>query len=329
MPVPSRSVLVLGAQGRLGSAAVAAFLQAGWQVHAQARRGALSLPLSNTTGLTRAAAGASVVVYGVNPLYTRWDDELLPLARQGMNIAQSLGALFVLPGNVYSYGESMPALLQEDTPERPSTPKGQLRQQLESELAERAARGDLRSLVLRAGDFYGHGLGSWLDLFIVKNLAKGKLSYPGPLDVPHAWAYLPDFARALVAVAQAPAGPAHERLHFPGHTATGAELLAAISSAAQALGWPKPKERGDSLWAMRLIAPWVPMLREILTMRYLWQRPHALDGTRLRERLPQAPGMAHTLDETPLHEALKSSLRALELLPTGIVQAQKRAPSAL
>jgi len=325
----SRTVLVLGSQGRLGSAAVAAFSQSGWKVHAQARRGALSLPLSNTAGLARAAEGASVLVYGVNPLYTRWDDELLLLARQGMNIAQHLGALFVLPGNVYAFGEGMPAVLQEDTPERPSTRKGELRQQLEAELAERAARGDLRSLVLRAGDFYGHGQGNWFDLFIVKHLAKGRITYPGPLDVPHAWTYLPDFARALVALAEAADGPAHERLHFPGHTLTGAELLAAIATAAQELGWPQPQLRSDSLWAMRLMAPFVPLFKEILTQRYLWLRPHALDGSRLRERLPHVPGMGHTLHETPLHEALKRSLRALELLPPGGVQAQKRAPSAL
>jgi hypothetical protein len=56
-----------------------------------------------------------VVVHAVNPIYTRWDAELLPLFRQGLAVAEALGARFMLPGNVYNYGSGMPALLDEDT----------------------------------------------------------------------------------------------------------------------------------------------------------------------------------------------------------------------
>ena len=88
----------------------------------------------------------------------------------------------------------MPATLAADTPERPDTRKGRIRVAIEAEMRERAPRG-LRSAVLRAGDFFGGaGSGSWFDLVIAKSAAAGKLVYPGPLDVPHAWAFLPDLA---------------------------------------------------------------------------------------------------------------------------------------
>jgi nucleoside-diphosphate-sugar epimerase len=307
------TVLVLGAHGRFGGAAVQAFAAAGWRVLAQARRAPssraasvepLAIPLADTDALVRAAAGARAVVYAVNPIYTRWDTEMLPLARLGMDVAQRLGATFLLPGNVYGHGESMPARLDEQTPERPSTTKGRLRVQLEAELAERAASG-LRSVVIRAGDFYGHGQGSWIDLLIAKRLAAGRLTYPGPLDVPHAWAYLPDLARAFVSVSARDDLPPHVRLHFEGHTLTGTQLLDTIEAAARDLGIAGPLKRGRmAWWPLRIAGVAVPMLRELVRMSYLWRVPHALDGSRLRALVGPLPA-------TPPPEAMRQALLEL------------------
>ena len=241
-------ILILGANGRLGLAAAQAFTAAGWQVIAPLRHApaaglpagvrVLRTPIEQTEPLARDAAGASLVLYAVNPPYTAWAQQMLPLARCGMAIAERLGARLLLPGDVYNFGETMPARLTEDTLQRAAGRKGQLRIALEAELEQRCATGPLRATVLRAGDFYGAGAGSWFDLAIVKSLRTGKLVYPGPTDRPHAWAYLPDLADAFVALAgRAPAACGRfERFHFAGHTLTGAELLAGIERAAAALG---------------------------------------------------------------------------------------------
>jgi len=320
------TVLVLGANGRFGAAAVQAFAAAGWRVLAQARRvpttplppGAVAIDtaLADTEALARRAAGARVVVYAVNPAYNRWDAELLPLARQGMAVAERLGARFMLPGNVYNFGAGMPARLLEDTPQRPTTGKGRLRCQIEDELKARAALG-LASVVIRAGDFYGAGSGSWLDLAIVKDLGRGKLVYPGPLDVPHAWAYLPDLARAFVAVAARDDAPRFQRLHFTGHTLTGHELLAAIDVAAAELGLRPAAgfRRGGMPWGLiRAIGVVYPLWRELARMSYLWRVPHALDGAALRAAIGELPA-------TPLPVALREALLALGLGPTRTVHA--------
>ena len=320
-----QTVLVLGANGRFGQAAVQVFAAAGWRVLAQARRVPAALPaalpadaahvaaaLEDTEALAAAAAGASVVVYAINPPYTAWAAQMLPLARQGMAAAERLGALFMLPGNVYAYGEGMPAQLDESTPERPTTHKGRLRAALESELRERAAAGRLRAVVIRAGDFYGGGTGSWLDLAVMKSLAAGKLVYPGPMDVPHAWAYLPDLARAFVAVAESAAAsgdaptatPAFETLHFAGHTLTGRELLDHVESAAADLGLRPERgfRRSGMPWPLlRAAGVFVPMLREVVRMSYLWRVPHQLDGARLATRVG-------TLPATPPRQALRQAL---------------------
>ena len=120
---------------------------------------------------------------------------------------------------------------------------------------------------------------------------------------------IPDLAQAFVAVASRPAAASFETLHFAGYTLTGRELLAAIDAAAGPLGL-RPAQgfaTGTLPWGlMRAVgvvhAPW----RELARMRYLWQVPHALDGSRLKQAYQTAP-------PTPLHEALAQTLVDLGL----------------
>ncbi len=313
------SVLVLGANGRFGGAVVQAFTAAGWRVLAQVRRvpaapfpssaSAVTAPLADTAALAAAAAGARAVVHAVNPLYTRWDAEALPLARLGMDVAERLGARFMLPGNVYNFGARMPALLHPDTPQHPTTTKGRQRCAIEAEIAGRAAQDRLRGIVIRAGDFYGAGSGSWFDQVIVKDIARGRLVYPGPTGVPHAWAYLPDLAQAFVRVASRPEGRPFETLHFEGHTLTGAELLSLIGSAAEDLGLHPGRgwRRGGLPWGLiRAVGIVHPLWRELARMSYLWRVPHALDGSALQAAVGP-------LQATPAADALRQSLIDLGL----------------
>jgi nucleoside-diphosphate-sugar epimerase len=312
------TVLVLGASGRFGQAAVAGFARAGWRVLAQMRRApaqalppgasALALPLSAVDALAGQAAGARVVVHAVNPPYKRWRQEALPAARLGMDLAQRLGARFMLPGNVYNFGERMPALLRPGMPQQPSSEKGRIRCQLEAEMRERAAGGQ-RGTVIRAGDFFGSGRGSWLDLAILKSFAAGKLVYPGPLDLPHAWAYLPDLACAFVALAGRDGLPDFADLHFPGHTLTGAQLLTAVERAAASLGIVPAQgwRHGTMPWGLiRAGGVFVPGWRAIAEMSYLWRVPHALDGSALQAVIGSLPA-------TPIEDALRASLLDLGL----------------
>ena len=312
------TVLILGAAGRFGSAATAAFAQAGWRVLAQQRKAPsqplpagverIDTPLADTAGLAARARGTTAVVYAVNPIYTRWDAELLPLFQQGLAVAERLGARLMLPGNVYAYGATMPTLLSESTPARPDTRKGELRQAMEDELQRRAASG-LDSVILRAGDFFGCGSGSWLDQAIVKDIARGKLVYPGPLDRVHAWAYLPDLAHAFVAVAQATPAKGCQQLHVAGHAVTGRDFIAALEEAAASLGLRPAAgfKVGGMPWPLiGLIGLVNPMLRELWRMRWLWTTPHTLDGRALQKRVGALPA-------TPLVTALRQSLLDLGL----------------
>nr|HET7858216.1 NAD-dependent epimerase/dehydratase family protein [Caldimonas sp.] len=318
----SRTVLVLGANGRFGLAAAQAFAAAGWRVVAHVRRDPVAT-MPTSAAIVRAplvalAAGDAlaalpridVVVHAVNPIYTRWD-EALPAATTAMDVAERLGARFLLPGNVYNYGAAMPALLDESTPQRPTTEKGEIRVAIESALAARAAAGRLAATVVTAGDFFGGGSGSWLDQVVVRSLARGKLVYPGDPALVHAWAYLPDLARAFVAVAALEDAAPFARFTFAGHSVSGHAFLAAIERAAAELGvapvhgW----RHGTMPWSLvRVAGVAVPLWRELARMSYLWRVPHALDGSRLAARCPE-------LRPTPLDGAMRASLAALGFGP--------------
>ena len=161
------------------------------------------------------------------------------------------------------------------------------------------------------GDFYGSGEGSWLDLIIAKDLAKGRLVYPGPLNLPHAWAYLPDLARAFVAAAGRSPGqeaPAFQVLHFAGHTLTGAQFLDLLEAAAADIGAAPAAalnrgwKRAGMPWpAIRLLGIFVPTLKAVAEMSYLWRIPHALDSTRLVACTGPIP-------DTPPRQALAQAL---------------------
>ena len=275
----------------------------------------MTTPLADVAGVVAgvvaAATGARAVVYAINQPCALWPSQALLQARQGMDIAQRLGATFMFPGNVYNFGAHMPALLRADTPPAPTTQKGPIRVAIESEMQSRAAQG-LRSVVIRAGDFFGAGSGSWFDSVVVKSLPKRKLTYAGPLDRAHAWTYVPDLARAFVAVAnRAPQLPAFACLPFPGYTLTGAELLDAIERAAVALGLhgPQAMRRERLPWGFIRAMRWlVPSWRGIVDLAYLFEVPHALDGEALRRT-------AGDLNITPIATALRATLVELGMAP--------------
>lgn len=321
------TVLILGARGRLGLAATRAFAQAGWQVLAQVRPGAqratlpaiagvwwMPVAVDDTAALAAQAQGAQVVVHALNPAYTHkaWREEAPALMEAAIAVTRQLRATLMLPGNVYNFGEAMPPVLREDTPQAATGFKGRMRVQLEQRLQAATQAGEVRAVVLRAGDFFGSGTGSWIDQAIAKDLPRGRVTWPGPLDVATPWAYLPDLARTLVRVAQerhrlAP----FECLHFAGHHVSAQPWLHSFTAIAAEQGWLPATGAlrvGQLPWPLLRVAGLVaPTFAALAAMRYLWTTPHRLDNTRLRALIGDEP-------QTPFDQAVRHALGDLGML---------------
>lgn len=303
----TRTVLILGARGRFGQAAAEAFAAEGWRLRRLARSWSaaeggpgperIAADAFDAAALARAAEGVDAIVNALNPPYPDWAAALPRLTAAVIAAGRASGARLYVPGNVYTYGAGMPARLTEATPVAPSSRKGRLRVEME---AAYAASG-CRVLVLRGGDFIGLGRsGNWFDAQIAARVEAGRVVYPGPLDRAHAWAYLPDMARAMAALAAREADlPAQLSLGFPGYTLTGAELIAALERVTGR----SLRRRGVPWLLLRALAPVQPMMRELLEMRYLWDVPHGIDGAGLAAWLP---GFRATDLDTALAAALAS-----------------------
>ncbi|MBO6717466.1 MAG: NAD(P)H-binding protein [Rhizobiaceae bacterium] len=307
-----KTIAVLGARGRLGRTVARAFLDAGYSVRAVTRDGKLPADLDGAQpvaadaldrgALIRATEGMDIVFNGLNPLYTDWADTCMPFAENVIAACKANGALHLFPGNVYNFGSPIPAELREDTPFRPTTRKGRLRTDMER-LFERAARaGEVQTIVLRAGDFFGGGgTGSWFDQVMTSKIDKGVYTAGGPVNLVHEWAYLPDLAKAFVGLAENRSElGSFENLHFPGHAITDEQMKAA---AEKALGRPL-KTSTLPWWIIRLAGTVNAMMWEIAEMAYLRFEPHRLVSDRLA-------GIVGEIPHTPLDRAVANALTDL------------------
>src|ERR1700760_4933376 len=194
-----RTALVIGATGSLGHAAAAALLRRGWRVRAlhrdpQKAAAANSLPVHwlqgdamNPGDVLDAARGAEIIVHAANPPnYRNWRGLALPMLDNTIAAAKAHDARIVLPATLYNFGKESARLLRENSPQVPTTGKGQVRVEMELKLQMASIYG-VRSIVVRAGDFFGPGAGnSWLTRGMVRAGGRARwVLYPGPRSVGH------------------------------------------------------------------------------------------------------------------------------------------------
>jgi len=315
------TALVLGATGGIGGEVTRTLKARGWRIRALHRkRGAAGNPgdgldwmkgdAMNAGDVVAAAHGVSLVVHAVNPPgYRDWGKLVLPMLDSSIVAAKASGARILFPGTVYNFGPDAWPILREDSPQHPKTRKGAIRVEMERRLKAAAAEG-VRSLIVRAGDFFGpRGTSnSWLGAGLVKpGQTPTSVAYPGRKGVGHQWAYLPDVAETMVRLIESEDRlAAFEVFHMDGHwDPDGTAMVGAVGRACRK---PDMKATAFPWWAIILASPFVTTFRELLEMRYLWREPLRMDNRRLVAFLGQEP-------HTPLDDAVKASLIGLGCLP--------------
>jgi nucleoside-diphosphate-sugar epimerase len=267
----SKTALILGASGKIGSHARAAFERAGWQVRCYDRK---------SGDMVGAARGVDVIVNGLNPpAYHAWATLIPAITRDVIAAARASGATVIIPGNVYNIGPTG-GEWSEHTPHEPNTRKGKIREEM-----ERAYQASgVRTIVLRAGNFIDpNGNGDVMSLLFLRSIKSGKLTIPGDPQAMQAYCYVPDWAEAAVALAEKRFELAvFEDIPFAGHSFTAEELRRHLSLVlGRELEYAKLP-----WWLMSLLSPFWEVAREMLEMRYLWDTSHTLSGEKLRRLLP-------------------------------------------
>jgi nucleoside-diphosphate-sugar epimerase len=314
----SRIALVLGATGGIGGEVTRALLRRGWRVRALSRRAASPQARVNREDaggiewiqgdamsrddVSQAAQGVSWIVHAVNPpKYRNWRALALPMLENTIAAACSTGAAILFPGTIYNYGPDAFPVLTERSPQRPLTRKGAIRVEMEQRL-EHASHDGVQTLIVRAGDFFGPAAGNnWLSQGLVQpGKPVKRVLYPGPGEIGHAWAYLPDLAETMVRLIERRGELARfEVFHFRGHwLPRGVEMAEQICQVA---ALDPSRIRSFPWWAIKAAAPFVEMFRELLEVRYLWQVAVELDNSKLLAMLGKEP-------HTPLDEAVRTTL---------------------
>ncbi|KJZ21066.1 epimerase [Loktanella sp. S4079] len=267
----TKTVLILGGRGKIGSHATTAFARAGWTVRQFNR---------HADNMSHAAEGADVIVNGLNPpMYHNWKTLIPEITNQVIAAARSSGATVIVPGSIYNFG-NQPGVFDENTEQKPHTRKGKIRVAMEKSYAESG----VQVILLRAGNFIDpDGNGDFMSVGSLRNIRKGQFIHVGDPAAIQAYCYMPDWARAAVMLA--------ERRHtlgqfndipFPGHAFTGATLKKQVE---QHLGYALRAKRFP--WGvMRLLSLVWELGREMSEMRYLYSMPHTISGTKFNQLLP-------------------------------------------
>lgn len=283
----TKTALILGASGKIGSHAVSAFRHAGWQVRVYDRK---------SNNMVEAARGVDVIVNGLNPpKYHDWARQIPAITRQVIEAARHSGATVIIPGNVYNFGDTG-GEWSEHTPHRPTTRKGVIREQMEQAYRDAG----VRTINLRAGNFIDpNGNGDVMSLVLLREIEKGKLTSPGDPRAMQAYCYVPDWARAAVALSEIRDQlNTYADIPFAGHAFTIEDLRDRLHQQLQT-----PIAIGSFPWfAIRLTAPFWELARELLEMRYLWNVSHTLSGEKLARLLPN-------FRMTPIDDVIRASLR--------------------
>ncbi len=223
-----------------------------------------------------------------------------PLVAQNcLDACARTGARFLLADNLYMYGPQTTPLT-EDMPLAGGGKKPWARAEVTRLWQEAHSAGRVMGCAVRASDFYGpDAQNSMLVGQGIARLLHGKPAQMAlPVDHPHDFTYVPDFARTIVHLIDAGDADWGQAWHVPNApTRTTRELLA---MAAEIADIPlRVTVMPDLL--RRSLGLFIPILSELEEMRFQWDRPYFVDSSKFTRRFgdvatPFKEGLATVID---------------------------------
>ncbi len=232
----------------------------------------------------RATTGAAQIVVAIGFPYeakvwrTAWPKAMTNLVAA----CEATGARMVFVDNLYMYGRQT-APLREDMKLTRKGGKPGARSEVTRIWTKASDAGRVQATALRPSDFFGPGVGATqLGDSAFGALAQGKgAAVVLPPDLPHDFTYVPDIARAVETLLDAPDSDFGQVWHVPNAPIrTPRELLV---MGAQALD-VKPRIASLPLWLLPTLGLFVPMFRELVEMRFQWRGPYRVDATKFGRR---------------------------------------------
>ena len=253
----------------------------------------------------RDAVQGSDVVYLVAGLPYRvsvWREQWPIVMRNTIEACRAHRARLVFFDNIYMYDRDRLSPMDEETPIKPTSKKGEVRAAIAQSLMDAAAAGDVEALIARSADFYGPGrqANSVLTQTVFERVAKGRSGqWLLSADHKHSFTYTPDASRgtALLGNANDTYGQVWHLPTAP-NPPTGRQWVEAIAAELQV----EPKVQVVSDLMMRTMGVFVPALREVREMAYQYDRDYDFVSDKFNQRFDFSP--------TPYEEGIRAVVQA-------------------
>jgi nucleoside-diphosphate-sugar epimerase len=232
----------------------------------------------------QAIAGADQVVLAVGFPYDRkvWKAVWVPTITNVVEACAAAGARLIFLDNLYQLGpQTKPR--REDMALTTRGAKPAILTEVTRIWTAAAQAGRVRVAALRCTDFYGPNVPvSHVGSTGLGALAQGKSALMlAPPDTPHDFAYVPDIARAIVTLLDAPDDAYGQVWNMPcAPTRTPRQIL---RLGAQALG-VKLRLLAIPLPLLPILGLVVPFMREVADVGFTWDRPYEVDGSKFTRR---------------------------------------------
>ncbi|MCB1474298.1 MAG: NAD-dependent epimerase/dehydratase family protein [Rhodobiaceae bacterium] len=224
-----------------------------------------------------------------------------PVAMDNLvNGCAASGARLVFADNLYMYGpQTVP--LREELPLTDFGIKPRVRAEITREWRDAHRAGRVKAVAVRASDFYGPDVpNSVISYFGVRAMLAGKVvMLPYGCDQPHDFTYVPDFAHALVTLADAPDADYGQAWHVPNAPT---RTLRQVLQLASELAGVKLRIRVLPGWLRGIMGRFVPELVEMDELAFQTDRPYIVDSRKFLARF----GIEATPFETGLAETIAS-----------------------
>jgi nucleoside-diphosphate-sugar epimerase len=284
--------LVLG-YGAAGRATVRALLARGESVCVGQRSRPAGLPdraqfkrcdVLDPASVREAIVGAGQVVLAIGFPYdarvwrTAWPRTMTNV----LDACATIGARVVFVDNLYMLGPQTEPR-REDMPLTARSAKPAILSDVTRLWQAAAMAGRVRIASLRCTDFYGPDVPvSHLGTSGFGALAQGKRTVLlAPPDTPHDFAYVPDIARAVLTLLDAPDDAFGQVWNMPcAPTLTPRQIL---QLGADALGF-RLRVAAIPLRLLPLLGLVSPFLREVADVGFTWDRAYVVDGSKFARR---------------------------------------------
>ena len=238
----------------------------------------------NSESVLNACAGSDAVICCLGfPYDSRIWQKAWPKAMANLlSACEKANGRFIFADNLYMYGPQT-APLTEGMPLTEFGRKPKLRADITRLWQEAHTQRRVRAVAVRASDFYGPDVPtSVLSAYGVKNLLAGKAAIvPYPVIFPHDVTYVPDFARALVTLLDAPAEDYGQAWHVP--NAPTQTFRSLIEKAAGLIG-VEPTMSVIPEILLQLGGLFNRQTYELIEMRFQADRPYLVNARKFSNR---------------------------------------------